>query len=111
MYSNSIKRIIWWELTCPAEENITDAHDRKLSKYADLQVDCQTAGWSCYNVAIEVGARGFAAESLQRAATAIGIRGRAAKKLVREVGQEALHCSKWIYWLSDKKEWETRDVA
>ncbi|MCP4488432.1 MAG: hypothetical protein GY820_14085, partial [Gammaproteobacteria bacterium] len=23
MYSNSIKRIIWWELTCPVEENIS----------------------------------------------------------------------------------------
>ena len=111
MYSNSIKRIIWWELTCPSEERISESHELKLDRYAKLQVDCQSAGWSCYNVAIEVGARGFAAESLQRAATAIGIRGRAAKKLVREVGQEALHCSKWIYWLSKKKEWETRDVA
>ncbi len=50
--------------------------------YADLQVDCQTAGWSCFNVAIEFGARGFAAERLQRAATAIGIRGKAVKKLL-----------------------------
>ena len=111
MYSNSIKRIIWWELTCPVEENISKNHDKKLDKYAELQVDCQTAGWSCFNVAIEVGARGFAAESLQRAATAIGIRGRAVKKLVREAGQEAMHCSRWIYWLSEKKEWETRNVA
>ena len=107
MYSNSIKRIIWWELTCPVEENISDAHNKKLNKYAELQVDCQNAGWSCFNVAIEVGARGFAAESLQRATTAIGIRGRAVRKLVREVGQEALHCSKWIYWLSEKREWDT----
>ena len=36
---------------------------------------------------------------------------RAVKKLVREAGQEAMHCSKWIYWLSGKKEWEVRDVA
>ena len=111
MYSKSIKRIIWWELTCPVEENISKAHDMKLDKYAELQVDCQIAGWSCFNVAIEVGARGFAAESLQRAAAAIGIRGRAVKKLMREAGQEALHCSKWIYWLSEKIEWEARDVA
>ena len=47
----------------------------------------------------------------KRAAAAIGIRGRAVKKLMREAGQEALHCSKWIYWLSEKKEWEARDVA
>ena len=45
-------------------------------------------------MAIEVGARGFVAESLQKAATSIGIRGRAMKKLLREAGQEALHCSK-----------------
>ena len=111
MYSNSIKRIIWWELTCPVEENISKNHDMKLDKYAELQVDCQNAGWSCFNVAIEVGARGFAAESLQRAATSIGIRGRAVKKLVREAGLEAMHCSRWIYWLCEKKEWETRGVA
>ncbi len=66
---------------------------------------------SCFNEAIEVGARGFAAESLQRAAIAIGFRRRAVKKLVREAGQEAMHCSKWIYWLSGKIEWEARDVA
>ena len=38
-------------------------------------------------------------------------RGRAVRKLVREVGQEALHCSKWIYWLSEKREWESRKVS
>jgi hypothetical protein len=111
MYSASIKRIIWWELTCPSEERISESHELKLDRYNNLQADCQTAGWSCYSIAIEVGARGFVAESLQRAATSIGIRGRAVKKLVREVGQEALHCSKWIYWLSEKKEWESRQVS
>ncbi len=63
----------------------------------------------CFNVAIGVGARGFAAEGLQGAATGIGIRGRAVKTLVREAGLEALHCSRWIYWLSEKKEREARD--
>ena len=89
MYSNSIKSIIWWELTCPSEERISESHELTLDRYANLQVDCHTAGWSCYKIAIEVGARGFVADSLKRAATAIGFRGRAVKKLVREVGQEA----------------------
>ena len=39
-------------------------------------------------------------QSLQKAATSIGIRDIAMKKLVmeagQEAGQEALHCSKWI---------------
>ena len=111
IYSNSTKRIIWWELTCPSEERIEESHKLKLDRYADLKVACETAGWSCYNLAIEVGARGCVADSLQKAATSIGLRGRAVKKLVREAGQEALHCSKWIYWLSGKKEWEYRNVV
>ena len=79
LYSQSIKRIIWWELTSPSEERIEESHELKLTRYADLKLACEAAGWSCYNMAIEVGARGFVAESLQKAATSIGIRGRALK--------------------------------
>ena len=111
IYSKSIKRIIWWEQTCPSEERIEESHRLKLARYANLEKACKLAGWSCYNMAIEVGARGFVAESLQNAALSIGIRGRALKKLVREAGQESLHCSKWIYWLSGNKEWEHRNVV
>ena len=62
-------------------------------------------------MAVEVGARGVVAESLKKAAAAIGMRGRAQKKLVRDVGKEAGRCSKWLYWLRGKKEWECRDVG
>ena len=111
IYSTSIKRIVWWELTCPCEERISAAHELKLDRYSELQVECQENGWSCYNMAVEVGARGVVAESMKKAATAIGMTGRALKKLVKDVGEEACHCSKWIYWLSGKSEWERRDVA
>ena len=77
--STSIKRILWWEQTCPSEERIEESHKLKIARYADLKKACESAGWSCYNMAIEVGARGFVAESLQQAATSIGIRGRAWK--------------------------------
>ena len=82
LYSQSIKRIIWWELTSPSEERIEESHELKLTRYADLKLACEAAGWSCYNMAIEVDARGFVAESLKKAATSIGMRGRALKKLV-----------------------------
>ena len=110
IYSTSTKRIVWWELTCPCEERISAVHELKLDRYSELQVECQENGWSCYNMAVEVGARGVVANSLIKAAAAIGMRGRAQKKLVRDVGMEACHCSKWLYWLSGKKEWERRDI-
>ena len=110
IYSTSTKRMVWWELTCPSEERISAAHELKLERYSELQVECQENGWSCYNMAVEVGARGVVAESLIKAAAAIGMRGRAQKKLIRDVGMEACHCSKWLYWLCGKKEWDRRDV-
>ena len=111
IYSTSIKRIVWWELTCPCEERISAAHELKLDRYSGLQVECQENGWSCFNMAVEVGARGVVAESLKKAAATIGMRGRAQNKLVRDAGKEACHCSRWLYLLSGKKEWEYRDVG
>ena len=110
IYSPSIKRVIWWELTCPSEERISKAHQDKLDRYVNLQADCQNNGWSCFNLAVEVGARGLVAESLSRAATMIGIRGRALRKFIREVGEESAHCSRWIYLFAGRKEWESREV-
>ena len=51
------------------------------------------------------------AKSLESAARRVGFRGRELKKLVRESGKEAAHCSRWIYLLSRKKEWEFRKVG
>ena len=80
------------EKTCPSEERIEESHELKITRYDDLRKACETAGWSCYNMAI-------------------GIRGRAMKKSAWEAGQEALHCSKWIYWLGGNKEWKHRNVV
>ena len=43
-------------LTYPSEEQISAAHELKLDRYSELQVECQENGWSCYNMAVEVGA-------------------------------------------------------
>ena len=62
-------------------------------------------------MAVEVGARGVAANSLIKA-TAIGMRGQAQKNLVRDVGTEACHCSKLLHDLKEgtdgSKEMSTR---
>ena len=69
------------------EERISATHEPKLDQYSELQVDCQENGWSCYNMADEMGARGVVAGSLIKAAAAIGIRGWAQKKLIRDVSE------------------------
>ena len=111
IFSRSAKTVLWWELTVPSEERIAESHELKLDRYNSLQAEIQAKGWCCYNFAVEVGARGVVAKSLESAARRVGFRGRELKKLVRESGKEAAHCSRWIYLLSRKKEWEFRKVG
>ncbi|XP_063673703.1 uncharacterized protein LOC134810939 [Bolinopsis microptera] len=92
-------------------ERIAESHEYKLYRYSGLQAEIQAKGWCCYNAAVEVGARGVVAQSLERAARRIGFRGRELKKLVRDSRKEAAHCSRWIYLLSGRKEWEFRKVG
>ena len=110
IFSKASKRVIWWELTVPSEERIAASHELKLDRYTSLQAEIQANGWSCFNFAVEVGARGVVAASLEVAARKIGLTGRVLRKLVRDSGKEAAHCSRWIYLLSRKSEWERREV-
>jgi len=64
------------ELTIPWEENIEAAHERKMLKYQELTSDCREKGWKTWCMAIEVGCRGFAGQSLWRCARMLGIIGK-----------------------------------
>ena len=59
VFSNSVKRIIIIELTCPCEENMESWHSIKLSKYLPLVDVIRRSGWSVDLFAMEVGARGY----------------------------------------------------
>ena len=59
VFSNSMKRIIIIELTCPCEENMESLHSIKLSKYLPLVDVIRRSGWSVDLFAIEMGARGY----------------------------------------------------
>ena len=61
-------------------------------------------------IELEVGARGQVADSLTRAASRLGFRGRGLRMPVMDTGKEAAHCSMWIYFLPAKKEWEYRNL-
>ena len=73
LFSRASKRVIWWELTVPSEERIAASHELKLDRYTSLQAEIQANEWSCFNFAVEVGARGVVAASLEVAAKKIGL--------------------------------------
>ena len=44
LFSRAIKRVLWWELTCPSEERIAEDHELKLDRYCPLKNECESNG-------------------------------------------------------------------
>ena len=44
MYSNSMKKVIMWELLVPWEENMESTHERNITKYEPLIEQCRVNG-------------------------------------------------------------------
>ena len=63
-------------------------------------------------MAVEVGARGVVADSLIKAASAIGVRGTAQKKLGRDVGMDngRVVLFKMSFSIFMKKDWEHKAI-
>ena len=104
VYSDSAKTVIMIELTCPSEENFQKQHEAKLARYTDLEADCELAGWKVHLFAVEVGARGYTAQSLSSCLRALGLKNRPLRKCIEEAGNEALRTSfhVWVWRDSDK---------
>ena len=64
IYSNSAKKVLLIELTCPCEENMEKWHDHKINEYLSLKSAIISRGWEVDLYAIKVGARGFCSRSL-----------------------------------------------
>ena len=81
------KTLVAVELTVPWEENCKEAHERMRLKYADLMADCKDTGWSVWLSPVEIGCRGFPAQSVWRLLTRLGMSGRTRKTTTRRLGE------------------------
>ena len=95
--SLSLKKVILIELTCPAEENILSKNREKLSRYERLKLDCKSRGWTCVVYAVEVGARGFVAQSLNHCLRRIGFKIQQASKICKLTSVISARCSYTIF--------------
>ena len=80
---DSSKQVVLLELPVPWEDRLVEAFERKLFKYAGLVSDCQQAGWRARCLLVEVGCRGFAACSLTRAFSSLGIKRERRRRAIR----------------------------
>ena len=61
IYSNSAKKVVLTELTCPCEGNMEKWHDHEINKYLPV---LKSRGWEVGLDAIEVRATGLCSRSL-----------------------------------------------
>ena len=106
MWSDEAKKIILIDLTVPWEEGCEQAFERKSTKYQDLLHDCRAKGWQAWLFPVEVGCRGFPAQSVWRMLTAIGITGRERKTAARRMGEAAERASCWLWNRREELSWK-----
>lgn len=109
LYSNSLRVIIFGELTCPAEEGIAEAKLRKQARYAELAETLRGLkhSWTVHVLTLEVGARGFVARSTYTFLRKIGFTATAARTTCRQVSEVAARCSFAIYLRHGEKDWNS----
>ena len=110
LWSGSLRRILLIELTVPVEGGIEAASIRKVGRYASLCSNIQNSSWKPVLLNIEVGARGYVANSTRRCFRKLGMTGREVTALCRTLATVAARCSYAIYLSHDSPVWD-RDRA
>ncbi|KAL7852145.1 hypothetical protein SRHO_G00179300 [Serrasalmus rhombeus] len=102
LWSNSYRCVYVIELTVPWEEAIDEAYERKRLRYSDLAAQAEERGWTVLVCPVEVGCRGFVANSTIRLLKEVGIRGQAQRRSIKELATTAERSSHWL-WLRRKE--------
>ena len=104
LWSPSTKQVALVELTVPWEERIEESFERKLTKYQALTESCIERGWKAWCFPVEVGCRGFPAQSLWRTFNRLGITGQSRKRALSAIARETEGASLWI-WRKREEQW------
>ena len=99
------------ELTCPAEENILQARERKTRKYKNLvnQIKEQRAGWKVIFRAVEMGTRGFVSFSMSRCLRELGMIH--TRQATQNMFEAVARCSYRIQKSSNRKVWDEQPLV
>jgi len=106
IWSTIMKILIMVELTVPWEEAVDEAYERKMLKYQELADECRQKGWKTWVFPVEVGCRGFSAQSLWRMLGALGIRGKPRKDAVHTINKAAERASSWLWLRRNEPDWK-----
>ena len=93
------------ELTVPHEDNLQDAHHRKLSRYKELVEECEEMGWKTAHYPVEVGCRGFVGVSTRRWLRVSGLGQRQMGSVIKKLQEVVEKASHWIWLKRDDETW------
>lgn len=111
IWSNSAKLVLLVELTYPAEEGIVEASFRKQARYLPLKKQIEEEKrpypWKAKIFTIEVGARGFVANSVFSFLRKIGFSSSQARLACKDVSVISARCSYGIWLMRHSKCWNS----
>ena len=105
--SQESRRMLIVELTVPFESRICHQHEYKIAKYEDLCATIRREGFSVNFFAVEVGARGFVAESMHRLLGCLGVSNRQRRAAVQRFIKTAEKASHWLWCRRNQTELST----
>lgn len=108
LYSDSTKTVVMVELTVPIEDNIAGAYaSSKRPRYTQLVQDCIAANWHTHLFTVEIGSRGYCADTLKACLSALGFDRARTTQVVRDTSTTASRCSYLIYCRRNTGDWIT----
>ena len=93
LLSQKAKTVVMIELTVPWEDFIEEANERKRLKYDELRGLCTNKGWAARCLPVEVGVRGFPAQSVQHLLSVFGVEGNERRTVVKNISEAAERAS------------------
>ena len=108
LWSQSSRQVAMVELTVPWEERTEEAHHLKKTKYSELQEECKSNGWKAWVLPVEIGCRGFPAQSAWSTLRILGVTGQKRKAAIQDITQAAEKASCWLWMRREDKDWQQK---
>ena len=105
VYSRALKTFILIELTVPHEDNIQEQHEYKIAKYESLRKLLSEMGFSIRFYAVEMGSRGFLANSMYTLLRQLNLKPKALNKAVKNIRTITENASCWIWQRRNDLKW------
>ncbi len=106
LWSERSRQVVMVELTVPWEERVEEAYHMKRNKYEELRLECVSKGWKCWVFPVEVGSRGFPAQSMWSTLSKLGLVGQTRKRAIQNIAQAAERASCWLWMKREEREWQ-----